>query len=439
MTLKNLLKLLSDHGCSKVYVKTLSPNDNSKNQVYLGGSFEILNVLPISEILVDPAGDWKKERFKAKIIFSWILDDGTITPAPKSQLILYPKYPEVRFSGFLLKCENAPSELMTQRLAGRLLFFGVTKFGSVLGFVCLPDSELAVEFRATSGLEENGIFKVLELTSAGSSKELLLAELLRIHNLDWIKSKRLDKTGAVLDCLSPNCGGYTLEAELGITPNGYSEPDYLGWEVKQFGVTNFSRIGSSVITLMTPEPTHGFYVDNGATEFIRRYGYDDKVGRADRMNFGGIHKSGLIHPTTKLKLSLLGFDAASGKIRNSDGKIALVDEAGNEAASWSFASMLIHWNRKHNQACYVPSLSEIQTSGDRSYKYGNNIILGSGTDFQLFLRQMDQGNIYYDPGIKLENMSTKPTVKKRSQFRIKSGHLPNLYHRNEIVDVSGTI
>jgi len=27
-----------------------------------------------------------------------------------------------------------------------------------------------------------------------------------------------------------NRGGYTLEAELGITPNGYSEPDFMGWE-----------------------------------------------------------------------------------------------------------------------------------------------------------------------------------------------------------------
>jgi hypothetical protein len=46
-------------------------------------------------------------------------------------------------------------------------------------------------------------------------------------------------------CEAPNCGGYTLEAELGITPNGYSEPDFLGWEVKQFGVANFARVNSA--------------------------------------------------------------------------------------------------------------------------------------------------------------------------------------------------
>ena len=96
--------------------------------------------------------------------------------------------------------------------------------------------------------------------------------------------------------------------------------------------------------------------------------------------------------------------------------------------------MLLHWNRKHNQACYVPSLSE--TANERQYKYGNKIILGTGTDFQLFLRQMANGNIYYDPGIKMENVSTKPKIKKRSQFRIKSQHLPNLYKDNEVLDIT---
>lgn len=238
----------------------------------------------------------------------------------------------------------------------------------------------------------------------------------------------------ILPCISPNCGGYTLEAELGITPNGYSEPDYLGWEVKQFGVTNFLKVNSAVITLMTPEPTHGFYASNGTDAFIRKFGYLDIAGRADRMNFGGIHKIGERYLRTNLKLELIGFDNLSGKIRNTDGKIALLDIDNNEAASWSFASLLLHWNRKHNQACYVPSLSD--KADGRKYKYGNNIILGEGTDFQLFLKQMALGNIFYDPGIKMENISTRPKIKKRSQFRIKSQYLSNLYKTNEIVTIS---
>ncbi len=431
MNLKNLLSRFVECGCNEVYVKSLSPNDNSKNQVYLAGNWEMLNVFPISEIIVEEAGEWEKERYKAKIDFNWITDEGNIIPAPYGQLILYPKYPEIRFSGFLKGCKQSPSELMTQRLANRLLFISVDKQGRVLGYVSHPESELTQEFNKQEGLREYGVFKVIELSQATNNRASLLEELSRIHKLGWIDSKRLDSERNILPCNSSNCGGYTLEAELGITPNGYSEPDFLGWEVKQFGVKNFDNIETAIITLMTPEPTDGLYKTEGAEYFVKTYGYKDKLGRADRMNFGGIHKAGVIHDSTNLEMRLIGFDQESGKIRNTNGSIALIDKDEKVTASWSFASLLLHWNRKHDKACYVPSLS--QTIDLRKYKYGNNIILGTGTDFQLFLSQMAIGNIYYDPGIKLENLSTKPKIKKRSQFRIKSKFLPKLYKQNEVV------
>jgi MvaI/BcnI restriction endonuclease family len=435
MTLNNLKNIFHDNGCEKIYIKTLSPNDNSKNQVYFAGSFEVLNILPVTNIISVEAGEWKKERFKAKLDFSWIGADGQLFHAPGAQLILYPKYPEVRFSGFLQQCPNAPSDLMTVRLAGRLFFFGVTRVGKVIGYVAAPDSEITTEFNQQNTLVEFGVFRVLKAAILLNDKEKLLAELLRIHQSGWIRSKRLDRHGGIVSCEAPNCGGYTLEAELGIIPNGYSEPDYLGWEIKQFGVTNFGRVNSAIITLMTPEPTGGIYRHEGADTFIRKYGYADKNGREDRMNFGGIHKVNTLHPLTKLTMQLEGFDSASGKIRNSAGKIALLDGGGNEAASWDFSSMLMHWNRKHNQACYVPSLNKKENF--RQYSYGNQIILGRSTDFQLFLAQMAEGNIYYDPGIKMENASTAhPAIKKRSQFRIKSQFLPALYRVNEVVDIS---
>jgi hypothetical protein len=433
MNLARLQSIFAGNGCQKIYVKKLSPNDNSKNQVYLGGNFEILNIFPLSSIETESAGDWERERFKASLKFGWISEEGKIYPAPHAQFILYPKYPEVRFSGFLLGCEKPPSELMTQRTADRLLLLSITDKGIVIGYVTGPTTELAGEFEKLNIIDKLGVFSLIDLPLTVNNKQRLIDELTRIHKKDWILSKRLDKYGNLLPCDSPNCGGFTLEAELGIKPNGFSEPDFLGWEIKQFGVTNFEHLDNSVITLMTPEPTDGFYISDGAEAFINKYGYEDKNGVADRKNFGGIHKSGLKHPTTGLELKLEGFDSLSGKIRSADGMIALVDKNNNIAASWGFGSLLLHWNRKHNQACYLPSINNKEK--ERKYKYGNRAILGMGTDFQLFLKEMAIGHIYYDPGIKMENVSTNPKIKKRSQFRIKSSNLNNLYKEHEIINL----
>lgn len=434
MDLAALKEIFAHHGCSRVHVKLLSPNDNSKNQVYFGGSFAILNVLPISDVTPSPAGDWKRERFKAALRFSWLTDDGNACPAPRAQLILYPRYPEVRFSGFLANCDYAPSELMTSRAPGRILFIGVGLNGVIFGFVAAPESTIAQEFEAISIPVPQRVFQVIDLPQALGNRTKLLAELVRIHRLGWIQSKRLDKEGNLVPCDSSNCGGYTLEAELGIQPNGYSEPDYLGWEVKQFGVKSYANNQSAVITLMTPEPTGGFYRSDGVENFIRKYGYADMSGVPDRMNFGGVHKCDIRHSLTHLRLQLVGFDIVDGKIRSTDGRIALVDANEIEAASWSFSSLLLHWNRKHDKACYVPSL--VDKAEPRRYQYGKDILLGTGTDFQLFLAELAAGRVYYDPGLKLVNASTNPKTKRRSQFRIKSAHLARLYHQNEVVDIA---
>lgn len=58
---------------------------------------------------------------------------------------------------------------------------------------------------------------------------------------------------------------------------------------------------------------------------------------------------------------------------------------------------------------------------------------GKGTDF---LKAMARGQIYYDPGIKLENASSSnPKIKRRSQFRIKPVDIQGLYETMEMVDL----
>jgi hypothetical protein len=225
-----------------------------------------------------------------------------------------------------------------------------------------------------------------------------------------------------------------LEAELGVRPNGRAEPDFLGYEVKQHTVTSFERIHVGTITLMTPEPTGGVYVDDGPSAFVRRFGYADQRGRADRLNFGGIHKVGTRHSTTGLTLSLLGY--ANGVITEDSGCVALVDDNGVLAATWDFAGLMHHWTRKHAHAVYVPSST--RNSPFREYCFGARVRVAEQPDFLHFLKAFHSGQIYYDPGIKLEGAtSNSPTLKRRSQFRIRSADLNSVYRQMETVSTCG--
>jgi hypothetical protein len=265
--------------------------------------------------------------------------------------------------------------------------------------------------------------------TATADRVLLLAELCRISQLGWIDSKRLDRTGAVLPCLAPNCGGYTLEAELGVTPNGYSEPDFHGWEVKQHGVANFERESNSLITLMTPEPSDGFYVREGVIAFVEKYGYPDVRGREGRLNFGGSFRRGVRLPRTGLRLEILGYDEASGKIADAAGGIALLDDDDAEAAVWRFADLIGHWSRKHARAVFVPSVTREEPM--RQYRYSDAVRLGTGTTFDRFLSAFWSGAVVYDPGIKVEGYPNRLRTKRRSQFRLKSSELSTLYESFE--------
>ncbi len=399
MNLKGLLRLFSEKNCQKLYVKKLSANDNSKNQIYFGGSFDILNVLPSSEITTDKDGIRKRESFKSKLDFYWLNDEGISSKAPNAQLILYPDYPEVRFSGFLLGCKNAPSDLLRKRMDERVLFLSVSDEKKIYGYVVGPNSEIANEFGKLENVETHGVFYILTILNnriETNSKHILLKELKRIHNLGWIYSKRLPQDLKIVPCEYSNCGGFTLEAELGIPSNSKSEPDFLGWEVKNFSVKNFDKINSTIITLMDHSPTHGFFKDQGAEAFIRKYGYNDKRGRESRMNFGGKHKQGVFHNLTSLKLIIVGFDSENLKITNPNGYIALIDRSDNIAASWSFQSFIKHWTTKHANACYVPSKLKKETilgNTKRQYSYGNKILLGSYTDVTLLFKQIYLGSI----------------------------------------------
>ncbi len=444
-TLKKIMKHMD---VNRLFVKKLSPNDNSKNQPYLGGDLTELAFLPTGT--VEPSISLSKKKadtevkvkFQSSLDLEWITADGDVFSAPHAKLIYYPQYPEVRLSGFLLRSKVDISKWMQPnkqgRSEGRWLILGVSQSKKVYAYLATPESNLANELKETPVTKVGSVLDEIEIDksiSIKSTKQTLIETLLNIHNLGWISSRKLNSDLTYSDYFAPNGGGYTLEALLNLAPNGFSEPDFLGWEVKQFGVTKFPCSGAKPTTLMTPEPNGGLYFENGPTEFIRNYGYPDKSGIDDRYNFGGKHIVDKSHSLTKLTMKLVGFDKHSSSISAATGAIVLLDRNDRVAASWSFAKLIDHWKRKHAQAVYVPCISQKNPStGLKEYKFGKSIELGEGTNFELFLTSMQAGKIFYDPGIKLENAtSANPKVKRRSQFRINHKDIIKLYEHYEIL------
>jgi len=427
---EKLKQAFIDNGCNRLFFKVLSANDNSKNQVYLGPDLKAANVLPFTNIRADRSIPTPKSKrtaspiFKADLDFFWITDEGEAFPTKETRVIYYPQYPEVRLSSLLSGCPKAPSEIIRPRQAGRILLLGVTQTRKVFGYAIGHEAPLAREIHSLKGLRTIGVFNEIPVDHV-DSKIRLLTELGRIHHKGWIQGQRISK-GRVIPYQATSAAGYTLEAELGITPNGDAKPDFLGWEIKQFNVNNFTDLKGQAITLLTPEPSEGLYKEKGVIEFVNKYGYWDKSGKADRKNFGGVHRLGKLHKTTGLMLVLEGFTIDKG-LTDENGGICLVDAKGVLAAKWPFIQLISHWNKKHAQAAYVPSLMKAE-QGLRYYRYSSKIRLGQGTDILLLLKAIISGDVYYDPGIKIENISTKPKPKKRSQFRIKADNIPILYN-----------
>lgn len=419
-------------GAVRFYAKRLAPNDNSKNQIYLGAGFVSLNVLPHGEVTTDVevrAGA-VRSRDKATLRLYWV-DAAGLAYAPGAQLILYPRYPEVRMSGFLDGCDRPP-EPMTTRRPGRVLILGICEDGRILAFVADADDAVATSLDAAEPLEKVGVF--LDLTSLRAGVADARAELLdaleAVNRKGWIASQKIGRSGAPEPYSAPNGGGYTLEAELGISPNGYAAPDFLGWEVKQYAVSDFARcLAQNPVTLMTPEPNGGVYRDAGVEAFLVRFGYPDRRGREARINFGGIYRAGgAFNSATGLSLSIDGFDVATGKITDLDGGLVLRNAAGENAASWGLRGLMDHWNRKHAKAVYVPSISRTPPP---EYHYAARWQLCEATDFLLFLSAVAAGAVYYDPAVKrVEHPGGRIEVKRRSQWRIPHAALDRLYKRS---------
>ena len=320
-SLDGLLCRLQQLGATRVLCKPLVENDNTKQQVYLGGNFEVLRLLPYRDIRTEQKGT--RPNFKADLSLFWIDAEDRTARAPEAKLILYPDYPEVRFSGFLRGCPIAPSLLMqptpgkdrihSKKPDGRELLFGVSNSGQVLAYLAAPGSNVALEIqnrRQSGKLKLIGVFSEILFPEADDSKLVLLSRLREIHRQGWHPSQKLNREGRAEPYAAQNGGGYTLEALFGVKPNGDAVPDFLGWELKAYS--------QGRVTLMTPEPDVGYYGSNGVESFVRRYGHACEAGV---LYFTGTHKVNVVCGATTQTLMLEGFDSASGKILDVGGGI----------------------------------------------------------------------------------------------------------------------
>jgi MvaI/BcnI restriction endonuclease family len=427
-SINTLTERLRTLGVMRLFCKPLAENDNSKQQIYLGGSFEVLQLLPHTNIRTEALG--KRPNFKASLDFSWLDEAGTVAVAPRSQLILYPDYPEVRLSGFLMGCATAPSRLlqplpsgMRKRFNesdGRVLFFGVAAGDRIFAYLASAESLISKEFFTRP---QEGVLWHLPFGKITNGRDALLMRLREIRDAGWHVSRRLDGAGRVIPYVAQNGGGYTLEALLGIRPNANAAPDFMGWEIKAYS--------GGRVTLMTPEPDAGYYGEHGVRAFVRKYGRD--VGD-DVLYFTGIHRIGELCSNSGQMLRLRGFDHVKQKIIEIDGGIELVDQQGNISAAWTFQGLISHWARKHAAAAYVPYKKNVDKPPE--YQYKSPVLLGEETEFPLYLSALQSGLVVYDPGSKITSASTSASkVKARSQFRIPVKQLKALYKKFGPVDL----
>lgn len=420
--LKQLISLFKKKGVKRILAKVLSANDNSKNQIYFGGSFESLRFFPRLDIKAEATGK-KGPIFKSPLEMYWVRTDGMDTVAPGVQLIYYPQYPEVRLSGFLQRAEWAPKELLNVRQKDRVLFLGVCPDGRVYGHIVSPENPITGFINSKEYLWQDwdegkgpSVFKFLEL-EANISPIASIPEIIKvfekIHRKGWVPAQRIKPDGSLMiPYRGQNAAGYTLEALLGVFPSGNSEPDYRGWEVK--------CTRTNVVTLMTPEPDQGLYISD-FDAFMQCYAHDVDQGRY----FTGKHTVGKRNRSTGLLMNLFGFNFDSFQIIDSKGSVRLEGDQNDSEypAEWKFENFLNHWSRKHSKAVFMGA-DRRESGGMEEFNFKGCIECCKGAEPRALLRALAAATVFYDPAVRMMNNGT---VKKRNQFRVNLSQAYTLY------------
>ncbi len=434
--------LFARRGCRQLLIKSLSPRqDNDKNQIYVGGDLSDVAKIPSGDVEASLTASTKpgapgRTKFTLPVQFAWIGPDGD-SPAPNAKLIYYPQYPEVRLSGLIQGSANPPRNLYVRarrgQEAGRCLVLGITGKSEQVWALLLPPESVAIAGIMNRAVGSAGVFQIWDLEAENDldGRELLLRRLTDVHHMGWVPSQRLEGDQAIA-YTARNAGGYTLESLLGVSPNGRSEPDFQGWELKAHKVRSFDNPGSgTALTLMTPEPTGGFYKDPGVVDFMHRYGRR-REDRPDRVDFTGRHFVGKPVGELGTVLSLNGWDGAGAF--DVGGALELRDREGILAAKWGFEGLMNHWKRKHAHTCYVPY--EARGEGTtKEFRFGSTVLMCDTTGFPKLLNGFAARRVYYDPGVNMQWVGGRWRVHRRSQFRVSPKHLVDLYESTVYVEL----
>lgn len=435
-SLADLAQIMRRNGAETVIFKMLANNDNSKQQIYFRSDVSILKKLPTGDMYEDGYTEGSGAIFKAPLPLSWIDLSGQKERANGAQFIFYPKYPEVRLSGFLKGCGLAPRHLMqpptkaerdnwSAKGLQRCMVLGV-KSDEVLAYVSAWDDHLSLEaaeiIHAGTATNFTDVFYEYAPGRSESSREKLLRRLTDLHHMGFVGSQKIDQYGVAQPYAAQNGAGFTLESYFGISPNGRSEPDFMDWELKAHS--------SGAVTLMTPEPDSGSYL-NDLKAFLDAHA-TSKTN--EKMNFASIHRVGATNPKSNLTMQLSGYDLQKREIVDPRGGLVLTDSAGNVGAGWSFEKLLNHWKRKHSNTCFVSYQKEVR---DRPhYAYGPKIQLCTGAGVRKYLDALATSVIYYDPGINMKFSNGLWKRKKRNQFRVKWRNVPSIYDATEDITLS---
>lgn len=431
VSLGHLRQLMAAIGVDRMLVKTLAANDNSKQQVYVSPGFAGLNILPNAGIREAPTRGRAGVVYYAPLAFCWVNAHGELAPAPATKLILYPQYPEVRLSGFLQGARFRPSAVMTSREVGRVLVLGIRdQDGAIFAYADSADSILARELRAAGPLDSTGVFTIAPMgaaTKATDWRSRLLFDLRQVAAKGWVTGSRRVGADATVPCNNRNCGGLTLESELGIVANSDPAPDYHGiWELKAHS--------STTITLFDGVPQGGLLGDRGLPAFMERYGYPDRSDPT-RVNFGGVYRATDAEPRRGLRSVLVGFEPETKLIDLKGGRLALVDARGEEALAYPFTQLIDHWRTKHMKTAYVEY--SLRGTEQREYLFGPDVLLCEGTDPLRLLAALRHGTVFMDhsPYMKLDDGHR--ALKFRFPMRVRADGLASLYESTTPERISG--